>query len=537
VYISYNLSIYPQDTIHVPTDYATIQEAIDVSIDGDLVLVADGIYIENIIYGGKAVTVASHFIIDGLGSHKENTIIDGSQPSNPNFASVVSFYWGEDSTSVLQGFTITGGEGRNWYNLFLVGGGIYVENSSPMIRDNIIESNVLHSDDQAVAGSAIFIETGIKNNSLIKNNIIINNTAQSSYQQLVSGGSIFIAAIVADSGKIVINNNTISDNVVQGDSLGGRGGGIYVRGSGSPDFILCIENNKILRNEVSAIMPTPTGLEARGGGLWLADVEAKVENNILAFNSAERGGGINIEQFIFPAQCTTLVINNTIYGNTGTIREGAITTFRYYEVINCIVWENIPPQFSADEITFITYSDIEDISYTNGSHNIFLEPQFEDALNGDFHLQDTSPCIGKGIDSIEINFTWRACPHFDIEGNPRPNPAGSMPDIGAYESLHAIPVGVEDNLSVHPTEYALYQNYPNPFNPATKIRYSVPQSSNVVIKIFDILGNEIETFVNQEKQTGTYEITWYAEGLPSGVYFYRLQAGSFVETKKMVLMK
>jgi hypothetical protein len=88
-----------------------------------------------------------------------------------------------------------------------------------------------------------------------------------------------------------------------------------------------------------------------------------------------------------------------------------------------------------------------------------------------------------------------------------------------------------------PTLANLYQNYPNPFNPSTKINYSVPQTSNVVIKVFDILGNEIETLVNEEKAIGTYEINWYAENLPSGIYFYRLQAGSFIETKKMILMK
>ena len=114
--------------------------------------------------------------------------------------------------------------------------------------------------------------------------------------------------------------------------------------------------------------------------------------------------------------------------------------------------------------------------------------------------------------------------------------AGFVSDIGyAYSDKT---VSVEDNkLNIMPTEYYLSQNYPNPFNPTTKIKYAIPQSSNVVIKIFDILGNEIQTLVNEEKATGTYELTWYAEGFPSGVYFYRLQAGSFVETKKMVLMK
>ena len=102
----------------------------------------------------------------------------------------------------------------------------------------------------------------------------------------------------------------------------------------------------------------------------------------------------------------------------------------------------------------------------------------------------------------------------------------------------------ENEIDELPTDFILTQNYPNPFNPSTKIRYSIPQSSYVVIKVFDILGNEIETLANQEKPAGTYEITWYAENLPSGIYFYRLQAlptgrqaGSFVETKNMILLR
>jgi hypothetical protein len=96
---------------------------------------------------------------------------------------------------------------------------------------------------------------------------------------------------------------------------------------------------------------------------------------------------------------------------------------------------------------------------------------------------------------------------------------------------------VEELSTALPSSYILSQNFPNPFNPSTKIKYSVPQSSQVVIKVFDLLGNEIETLVNEEKQTGTYEVTWYAENLPSGIYFYQLKAGSFIETKKMLLLK
>lgn len=88
-----------------------------------------------------------------------------------------------------------------------------------------------------------------------------------------------------------------------------------------------------------------------------------------------------------------------------------------------------------------------------------------------------------------------------------------------------------------PLEFLLEQNYPNPFNPSTKIKYSIPQSSNVMIKVYDILGNEIETLVNEEKPVGSYDVKWNAVNLPSGVYFYQIKAGSFTGTKKMILLK
>lgn len=103
--------------------------------------------------------------------------------------------------------------------------------------------------------------------------------------------------------------------------------------------------------------------------------------------------------------------------------------------------------------------------------------------------------------------------------------------------VHLVPVGVEDNPEGIPTEYSLSQNYPNPFNPTTSIRYSIPELSFVNIKIFDVLGSEIETLVNEEKSIGNYEVNFDASKLATGIYFYRIKAGQFVETKKMVLIK
>ncbi len=98
-------------------------------------------------------------------------------------------------------------------------------------------------------------------------------------------------------------------------------------------------------------------------------------------------------------------------------------------------------------------------------------------------------------------------------------------------------VPVRDEKNILPVIFNLDQNFPNPFNPATTIRYSIPKTSKVQIKIFDVLGNEISTLVNEEKPAGNYELTWNAANLPSGVCFYQLRTESFVETKKMLLIR
>jgi hypothetical protein len=86
-------------------------------------------------------------------------------------------------------------------------------------------------------------------------------------------------------------------------------------------------------------------------------------------------------------------------------------------------------------------------------------------------------------------------------------------------------------------DYALYQNYPNPFNPTTTIYFALPSKSFVTLKVFDILGREVSTIVSEEMSTGNYTREWNAANRSSGIYFYRLQAGSFTETKKLILLK
>jgi hypothetical protein len=107
------------------------------------------------------------------------------------------------------------------------------------------------------------------------------------------------------------------------------------------------------------------------------------------------------------------------------------------------------------------------------------------------------------------------------------------------------PVSVEDeNYTQSPVAFNLYQNYPNPFNPSTIIKYTISnvtlsgvEVSRVQLKVYDVLGNEVATLVDEYKPAGSYEVDFSANKLSSGIYFYKLTAGSFVETKKMILIR
>ncbi len=99
------------------------------------------------------------------------------------------------------------------------------------------------------------------------------------------------------------------------------------------------------------------------------------------------------------------------------------------------------------------------------------------------------------------------------------------------------PLAVEESGTLQPRQFALEQNFPNPFNPSTKIQFQIPSREFVVLKVYNLLGQEVATLVNEELNPGNYRAEFNAQGLPSGFYLYRLQSGSYTSVKKMLLMK
>jgi hypothetical protein len=142
----------------------------------------------------------------------------------------------------------------------------------------------------------------------------------------------------------------------------------------------------------------------------------------------------------------------------------------------------------------------------------------------DSTLADTSMALTSLIDGQD--YWWRV----------RARNATGWGPFSAVRSYRIVITDVDEKVHL-PLRFGLSQNYPNPFNPATVIRYSLPVTSYVMLKMYNVLGQEVATLVNAEMKPGSYEVTWDASGMASGVYLYRLTAGSFVETKKLVLMR
>ncbi|MCP4580119.1 MAG: T9SS type A sorting domain-containing protein [candidate division Zixibacteria bacterium] len=105
-----------------------------------------------------------------------------------------------------------------------------------------------------------------------------------------------------------------------------------------------------------------------------------------------------------------------------------------------------------------------------------------------------------------------------------------------FASMHFVTTSIEDDVPI-PDVFFLSDNFPNPFNPTTLMKYGLPEDAHVVFEVYDILGRKVETLVNEQQQAGYHQIYWNGDKVASGMYFFRMQAGDFNETKKMVMLK
>jgi len=533
-------------TIYIPEDYVTIQAGIDASEDGDEIIVSPGTYVENINFAGKAVILGSLFYTTQDTSYISQTIIDGNQND-----SAVTFESEEDSTSVLTGFTIT--NGNAYY-----GGGIYSDSSSPSLE------NVKITDNSGFFGSGIlcyYSSPNLENVTISGNSALfdgggisckysssptLENVTITGNSAVRDGGGIFCEYSSSPSlENVTITDNSAGDdgggifcvsyssaileNVTITDNSANAGGGIYCRDNSSPSLVnVAITGNSAVN---------------AGGGICCFYYSSLILENVkITNNSAGYGGGIDCNGS--NPSLNNVTITNNLAGNSG----GGIFCQRSSNpiLVNCIFWNNLPQEveflsiIGPNTIT-IAYSDIAGgeegiVTNNNGTvnwleGNIDAAPLFVDALVGNYHLTEDSPCIDTGI------------AYFEYDGDVLVDLSedeywGIAPDMGAYEyGMVATDEFIIESTQTDKNVESKIRNYPNPFNPETNIVFDISFGSNVLIEIYNIKGQKVTTLVNGPFEAGSHKVTWNAVGQSSGIYLLRFNTAETSEMKKLILLK
>lgn len=555
--------------INVPGDQPTIQQGIEAATNTDTVLVADGTYFENIDFIEKAITVASNFLINGDESHIANTIINGSQPINPDYGSVVTFASNEDTTSVITGFTLTEGTGT-LYSSGYWGGGILCDSSSPKVISNIVTNNsadytggivIVYDCSPVLLNNVISYNTATIDvggvtlwdncNAYLEGNIISNNTANSG-----CGG-----LLISESSPTLVSN-VIREN----SAVSSSAGGVYIQLDSSPLLL-----NNIICNNTSETESAGLGVYAGSGTSTTTVENCLIYGNTSGFN----GGGL----WVYNANID--VINCTISDNHADSNGGGVfvNVNGNVNLINGILWNNSPQEICiySGSVT-ATYSDIQ--GGWAGDGNIDEDPLFAGTGEDPYSLLEDSPCIDAGIpDTTGLNL-----PEFDLAGNPRV--FGGRIDMGAYEyyifiadfeaaptsgpapldvqftdlsignpsswqwdfdndgtidsyeqnpqwiyeeaGTYSVSLSIDDGINQSTevkTDYItvnqvssqeeivalkteLYGNYPNPFNPSTTINFSIEQNQQVELAIYNLKGQKVKQLVCDQVLAGQHSVIW-----------------------------
>jgi len=392
--------------------YCSIQAAITTAISGQVILVRDGFYSENIDFLGKSIVVRSQY-------GPESTIIDGDHDT------VVMFVNGENSGTVLKGFTIQHGHGWGWTGGGLVqhdAGGIKCYQSSPTISNCIIKNNdvtgqigypvrgggikctdssspiitncIIKSNTGIGGGAGVFTHSSSPEfiNCLIDNNI---NSGFTSNNAIVGGGMYLVAGSPKITGCTISNNKTITE-----------GAGIALYSCNA-----VVKNSLISGNELS-------GTDATGAGIYTEGISSPTISNCSIIgnkNSGYNGGGIYAAKYSDYDISPLYVVNCTFAGNDAADGLSFYTEISWnYDttISNSILWNDA----AGNEINghpIVSYSDVRQVSDPfPGIANINVDPMFADPANGNYHLQIGSPCIDTG--------TATGAPVDDIDGDSRP---------------------------------------------------------------------------------------------------------------------
>jgi hypothetical protein len=394
---------------------------------------------------------------------------------------------------------------------------------------NVIRGNKIGSETDS------FISMGINlfccQRTVVEFNIIQN--IRNNPSLVYSPGIVSVAGV----GEKINNNVIFNVHVDAGDTTGGIG--ILLNGCAGYSGSV----NSVYNNMIYDIQSTSTQTSAKVSGIELRKQSyAKVY-----FNSVYLSGTGSNQQgsaaLFIRNDCSNVTVNNNILVNTRDESPYYAASIVDYSTSNFVsdyndLYSEANQYNCLVRTTSINYYTIAEWQSTGRDLHSYNEmPHF---LEPYLHIDETIAT------NLESGGTPIGGIYDDFDHQLRNT---VTPDIGADE-FDGIISEVENQISL-PNGFSLEQNYPNPFNPSTTIRYSIPAlptgqagslnpsegGTLVTLKVYDVLGTEVATLVSEEKPAGSYEVEFDADGLSSGIYFYKLQMSNFIETRKMNLLK
>ena len=487
--------------------FATIQTAIDTAGESDTVLVSAGTYFENLIWPPMNG-------IKLIGSGEESCTIDGDSTGR-----VITFLDSLngiiDTNTLITGFTIQNGYSDPDNSIETPGGGIYCSNSSPIFTDCTIKENFAYGDGGGIvladSANAILLNVKIENN--VAKGRLIPGFPPTRFQG--KGGGVFI-----------YNSDPIFTGVDIRDNYAGyNGAGVYILYS-SPVF----SDFTISGNGGSGYLQKGGGVSCEGTPNAIF-IGGEISNNGNSDIGAAPyiGGGIFVGvPFMDTLSSFHVELTNVLIQNNVSRMWGGGVSGRNISLAGCTIKENTSDHkgggiFSDGEIAFSTINRC----------NIYSNTIEDSSQTGN------EIAIGLDADSIALSFLDVILDSFTVS---TPTDFYTTP-IASY--TFDILVGLDNlqtQLVMTPLEFTLYPNYPNPFNPVTTLRYDLPEDGLVNITIYDMLGRQVKTLINHTQDAGYKSIIWnatndYGKPVSAGIYLYQIQAGEYISTKKMVLLK
>ncbi len=487
--------------------YDTIQLGINIAAPGDTVKILPGVYTgvenRNLDPGGKSI------VIQGAGELPQEVVIHGEDAYR-----LFHVHSGETADCRIENLTLRRARQTD------MAGAILIENSSPVFANCLIDSTSM--DGLSPDGAAVWAtgSPGFEGCEFTAN-VTAGDGAAIYFEgdTLRIDGSRFHANQAAERGGAIsmVGGVLVSTDAYFEDNYAGvAGGGIHTSNSQ-----LHMLRSKFIHNLVDAGSSTGGGGLAvtGGGGLYL-------ENALFTHNEGPLGGGIHL------AGGASTILHLTSWNNTAYMDGGGLAMLGgSCEIANSIFWGDTGATYP--EILAFSGMTVHDCivegGYT-GENILDADPLFGDAPGGDFMPDAQGPAIAAGSEAFDVIE--------DIDCLPRPNPADTPPDLGAYES--PAPGGTD----VEGTTPALnsLSAYPNPFNPKVTCVFSLAKAGQARVTIHDLAGRQVAMLADKRFPAGSTELEWTAvdeagRPLSSGIYFLNFEANGIRESRKLVLLK